>query len=79
MEVEYSLADGRQGKVSLNDYVHRAFPDIVNEICNRRGFDNPLAKDEEAEDETGPAGGDGEAAGGQAAAVEGSDDHQGEV
>ena len=50
VEVEYRLADGIEGKVSLNDYVHKAFPQIVGEICRRRGFDNPIKHIDEQEE-----------------------------
>ncbi len=42
VEVQYKLSDGTEGSVSLNDYVHKAFPEIVAELCNRKGFENPI-------------------------------------
>lgn len=47
VEVEYKLADGREGTVSLNDYVHKAFPAIVTTICNERGFENPIIREQQ--------------------------------
>ncbi|HUU81958.1 MAG TPA: hypothetical protein VM243_00515 [Phycisphaerae bacterium] len=48
--VEYQLTDGREGTVSLNDYVHKAFPEIVAEICRRKGFENPIKPPEDTGD-----------------------------
>jgi len=45
VELDYHLADGRSGTVRLNNYAHKAFPDIIDEICRRRGFENPLASE----------------------------------
>ena len=61
VEVQYRLADGIEGTVSLNDYVHRAFPEIIAEICDRRGFESPIKPPQEAEehgDQTEEAGGE---------------------
>ena len=41
LEISYSL-DGRDGRVRLDDYVHREFAVIVREICSRKGFESPL-------------------------------------
>ena len=41
----YAL-DRREGTYVLDDYKLRAFPAIVTEICRRKGFENPLKKDE---------------------------------
>ncbi|MHC4235174.1 MAG: hypothetical protein ACYSUQ_08670 [Planctomycetota bacterium] len=49
VEVEYKLSDGTEGSVSLNDYVHKAFPKIVTEICRRRVFDNPVKATDKVE------------------------------
>lgn len=49
VEIEYKLADGTAGTVSLNDYVHKAFSRVVTEICRRRGFENPLQTEDQAE------------------------------
>lgn len=51
VELEYRLDDGTEGTVSLNDYVHKAFPAIVGEICRRRGFENPMRQADGAGDE----------------------------
>ncbi len=59
VEIEYTLSDGTDGVVSLNDYVHKAFREVVTEICDRRNFDNPLGVEDKA-DETAPP--EGEAA-----------------
>ncbi len=48
VEVEYKLPDGRQGSVSLNDYVHRAFPQIVQALCEHHGWQNPIKARREA-------------------------------
>ena len=49
VEIEYKLADGTAGTVSLNDYVHKAFRGVVDEICRRCGFDNPLQAEDKSE------------------------------
>ena len=59
VEIEYTLSEGTDGVVSLNDYVHKAFREVVTEICGRRNFDNPLEVEGKA-DETAPP--EGEAA-----------------
>ena len=46
--VEYKLADGREGTVSLNDYVHKAFPEIVQALCEHHGWEDPIKKRQEA-------------------------------
>ena len=48
VEVEYKLADGGEGKVSLNDYVHKAFPEIVPALCEHHGWEDPIKKRQEA-------------------------------
>ena len=45
----YNL-DGRERAYVLDDYKLRAFPAIVTEICRRKGFENPLQKDESPPD-----------------------------
>jgi hypothetical protein len=56
VEVAYKQADGTEGTASLNDYVHRAFPEVVGEICRRQGFENPIKQpDQAADDEAGAA------------------------
>jgi len=42
IDFEYTL-DGKQGRLRLDDYVHREFPAMVRDICTRREFENPLA------------------------------------
>ena len=46
--VEYKLADGREGTVGLNDYVHKAFPEIVPALCEHHGWEDPIKKRQEA-------------------------------
>ena len=41
VEISYSLG-GRDGRVRLDDYVHKEFPAIIREICARKGFESPL-------------------------------------
>ena len=48
VEVEYRLSDGREGTVSLNDYVHKAFPEIVEALCKHHGWEDPVKKRQEA-------------------------------
>lgn len=51
VELEYTLPDGSSGQVRLNNYVHAAFSDVVTEICRRKGFDNPLERHDQPEDD----------------------------
>ncbi len=44
VEVEYKLSDGREGTVSLNDYVHKAFPEIMAALCAHHGWEDPYRK-----------------------------------
>ncbi|MCP4246384.1 MAG: hypothetical protein GY778_04975 [bacterium] len=56
VDVVYKLDDGAEGSFGLNDYVHKAFPQIIGEICTRRGFENPIeAEKQEARSEAGAA------------------------
>ena len=42
------VLNGREGTYTLDEYTLKAFPLIVQEICNRNSnFDNPLVKDKE--------------------------------
>jgi hypothetical protein len=58
VQIHYALADGTEGEVEINDYVHRAFPQVVGEICHQRGWVNPVKgfDEEEAVGEAGAGG-----------------------
>jgi len=58
VHLHYRLEDGREGVVSLNDYVHKAFRPIITAICEQRGFENPLTSEEDEEHDEEPLAGD---------------------
>jgi hypothetical protein len=43
VDVEYAL-NGRTGTLRLDDYKIKAFPAIMQEICRRKGFEDPYKK-----------------------------------
>jgi len=43
VEVEYAM-DGRTRAIRLDDYKIKAFPAIMEEICRRKGFEDPYKK-----------------------------------
>ncbi|MCP4590631.1 MAG: hypothetical protein GY842_07800 [bacterium] len=40
VELEYSV-DGRSGKLRMDDYRIKAFPEMIAEICRRKEYENP--------------------------------------
>jgi hypothetical protein len=43
LDVDYSM-NGRTGTFRLDDYKIKAFPTIIDEICRRKGFEDPYKK-----------------------------------
>lgn len=52
VEVVYKLDNGIEGSFGLNDYVHKAFAQIIGEICTHRGFENPIETKKEVRDDS---------------------------
>jgi hypothetical protein len=63
VELVYRKPDGTEDSVRLNMYVHKAFPQIIAEICRRKGFDNPLDRSETEDEPDTSNGGIGADAG----------------